>query len=249
MTMIFIRSLVFNIVFVLNNIIWFIGCLPLLLLPRKTVFRVVLHPWCRCNVKLHSWICGVKVDIRGLEHLPKSGGYIAAAKHQSSWETMALAQAVPEPRYILKRELLFLPLFGFYLLRTGQVAVNRGKRSEAVAAMNRAADLAIKEGGQLLIFPEGTRRAVGAEPAYKMGVAYLYEALGTPVIPVALNAGVFWPRRTFLKYPGTLVMEFLPPIKPGLPKDEFFALLKTTIETATDRLVAEARAAAEPSRP
>ena len=165
-----------------------------------------------------------------------------ASKHQSAWETMALAASVPEPRYILKRELLFVPLFGFYLMRTGQVAVNRGKRADAIAAMNRAADLAMKEGGQILIFPEGTRKAVDAEPAYKMGVAHMYEALQVPVVPVAINAGVVWPRRTFLKYPGIVTMEYLPAIPPGLPKEVFFAQLQEAIETATNRLVAEARA-------
>jgi 1-acyl-sn-glycerol-3-phosphate acyltransferase len=239
--MIFLRSLIFNVVFVANNIVWFVVCLPALLLPRKTFFLKILHPWCWSNLKLHSWICGVKIDIRGREHLPK-GGYILACKHQSAWETMALAASAPEPRYILKRELLFVPLFGFYLMRTGQVAINRGKRAEAIAAMNKAAKLAVEEGGQLLIFPEGTRRPVDAEPAYKMGVAHMYEALGVPVIPVAINAGVFWPRRTFLKYPGTIVMEFLPPIPPGMPKEQFLPLLQERIETATNRLVAAGKA-------
>ncbi len=239
--MIFVRSLVFNVVFVVNNIVWFLVCLPSLVLPRKTLFRRIVHPWCWSNLKLHAWICGVRIDIRGRERLP-DGGFIVACKHQSAWETIALAASMPEPRYILKRELLFVPLFGFYLMRTGQVAINRGKRTEAIAAMNRAAKLAVEEGGQLLIFPEGTRRPVDAEPAYKMGVAHIYEALGRPVVPVAINAGVFWPRRTFLKYPGTIVMEFLPPIQPGMPKEQFLPLLQETIETATNRLVAAGKA-------
>lgn len=239
--MIFVRSLIFNIVFVLNNILWFVGCLPALLLPRKTFFRWILHPWCWSNLKLHGLICGVRMEFRGRENLPE-GGYIVACKHQSAWETMALAASVPEPRYILKRELLFVPFFGFYLLRTGQVAINRGKRAEAIAAMNKAADLAVKEGGQLLIFPEGTRRPVGSEPVYRQGVGHMYEALKVPVVPVAINAGVFWPRRTFLKYPGTVVMEFLPVIQPGLPREEFMELLQRTIEEATGRLVAAGQA-------
>jgi 1-acyl-sn-glycerol-3-phosphate acyltransferase len=239
--MIFVRSLIFNVVFVLNNIVWFIVCLPALVLPRKTFFLRILHPWCWSNLKLHAWICGVRMEFRGKEHLPE-GGFILASKHQSAWETMALAASVPEPRYILKRELMWVPLFGFYLMRTGQVAINRGKRSEAIAAMNRAAELAVKEGGQLLIFPEGTRRPVGAEPAYKMGVAHMYHALKVPVVPVAINAGVFWPRRTFLKFPGTIVMEFLEPIAPGMEKEAFLALLQDRIESATNRLVAAGKA-------
>jgi 1-acyl-sn-glycerol-3-phosphate acyltransferase len=239
--MILLRSLIFNVAFVVNNILWFIACLPGLLLPRRLIFSHILHPWCWSNLKLHGLICGVKTDIRGRENLP-TGGFIVAAKHQSAWETMALAASVPAPRYILKRELMWVPLFGFYLKRTGQVPINRGKRSEAIAAMNKAAELAIREGGQLLIFPEGTRRPVDAPPAYKMGVAHLYEALNTQVVPVAINAGVFWPRRTFFKYPGTIIMEFLPPIPPGLPKDEFLALLQERIETASNRHIETGKA-------
>lgn len=237
--MIVLRSLIFNIVFVINNILWFIFALPLLMLPRKMVFLKVLHPWCWTNLKLHSWICNVRMEFRGRENIP-TGGFMVASKHQSAWETLALAMSFPEPRYILKQELMWVPLFGFYLMRTGQVPINRGSRTEAIAAMNKASQLALKEGGQLLIFPEGTRRPVGAAPAYKQGVAHMYETLNATVLPVAINAGVFWPRRTFLKYPGTIVMEFLPPIPPGLPKDVFFERLQDTIETATNRLVAEA---------
>jgi 1-acyl-sn-glycerol-3-phosphate acyltransferase len=236
--MIVLRSLIFNVAFVLNNIVWFVCALPSLLLPRKTFFLYVLHPWCWTNLWLHRVICGVRMEFRGREHIP-AGGCMVVAKHQSAWETLALAASFNEPRYILKRELMWVPFFGFYLAKTGQVAINRGKRADAISAMNKAADLAVKEGGQLLIFPEGTRRPIGAEPAYKMGVAHMYEALETTVVPVAINAGVFWPRRTFLKYPGTIVMEFLPPIPPGLPKDVFFDQVRDAIETATNRLVAD----------
>ncbi len=241
---IIIRSLVFNVAFVVNNILWFVLALPALLLPRKTFFLWILHPWCWSNLKLHALICGVRMEFRGRENIPQ-GGCIVAAKHQSAWETMALAASFPEPRYILKRELLWVPLFGFYLMRTGQVAINRGKRADAIAAMNRAAELAVREGGQLLVFPEGTRRPIGAEPAYKQGVAHLYEAIGVDVVPVAINAGVFWPRRTFIKYPGTIVMEFLPPIPAGLPREIFFERLRDTIETATNRLVVDGLAERE----
>jgi 1-acyl-sn-glycerol-3-phosphate acyltransferase len=238
--MLFLRSLIFNIVFVINNILWFIGALPLLLLPRKTFFLVVLHPWCWSNLYLHSWICGVRMEFRGRENIPK-GACIAASKHQSAWETMALAASFNEPRYILKQQLMWVPLFGFYLKRTGQVPINRGNKSDAIAAVNKASAMAMREGGQLLIFPEGTRRPVDAKPNYKMGVAHLYEALNVPVVPVAINAGVVWPRRTFLRYPGIVVMEYLPNIPPGLPKAEFFARLENDIETATNRLVEESR--------
>ena len=238
--MLFLRSLLFNIVFVVNNILWFVLALPFLLLSRKRFFRVVLHPWCWSNLWLHSIICGVRMEFRGQENLPQ-GACIAASKHQSAWETMALAASFAEPRYILKQQLMWVPLFGFYLMRTGQVPINRGNKSEAIAAVNKAAALAMEQGGQLLIFPEGTRRPVDAPPSYKMGVAHLYEALNVPVVPIAINAGVVWPRRKFFKYPGIVVLEYLPVIPPGLPKQEMFEQVQRDIETATDRLVAEAR--------
>ncbi len=148
---IYVRSLIFNVVFVLNNIVWFVLALPGLLLPRKTFFLKILHPWCWSNLTLHGLICGVRMEFRGRENIP-AGGCMVAAKHQSAWETLALAASFPEPRYILKRELMWVPLFGFYLKKGGQVPINRGKRSEAIAAMNRAAELAVREGGQLLVF-------------------------------------------------------------------------------------------------
>ncbi|MGL4638046.1 MAG: lysophospholipid acyltransferase family protein [Beijerinckiaceae bacterium] len=239
--MLFIRSLLFNIAFVISCIVWFIIALPTLLLPRPLFLKIALHGWCWTNLTLFNVICGVKSEIRGREHIP-TGGCIVACKHQSAWETMALAWNVEFPRYILKRELMWVPLFGFYLMKAKQIPINRGKKSEAVAALNTSAAAAVAEGGQLLIFPEGTRRPVDAEPAYKMGVAHLYEALGVPVVPVATNAGVTWPRREFIKRPGLVVLEFLPAIPPGLPKAEFHARLQETIETHSNRLIAEARA-------
>jgi 1-acyl-sn-glycerol-3-phosphate acyltransferase len=231
--------------FTISNILWFVLALPTLLLPRPLFLKITLHGWCWTNLTLFNLICGVKSEIRGRENIP-AGGFIVACKHQSAWETMALVTAFPAPRYILKRELMWIPFFGFYLKKADQIAINRGRKAEAIAAINAAAAAAIAEGGQVLIFPEGTRRPVDAPPDYKMGVAHLYDALKVPVLPVAINAGVCWPRRTFIKNPGTVVMEFLPVIQPGLPKAEFFNRLQETIETHSNRLVAEARGVAVP---
>jgi 1-acyl-sn-glycerol-3-phosphate acyltransferase len=123
----------------------------------------------------------------------------------------------------------------------GMVPVDRGRGSQALAAMTARANAEIRGGRQLIIFPEGTRRPPGAEPSYKFGIAHLYANIGVPCIPVALNSGLFWPRRAFFRYPGTIVVEFLDPIPPGLPVDEFFQRLRDAIETATARLVAEGR--------
>jgi 1-acyl-sn-glycerol-3-phosphate acyltransferase len=241
--MIVVRSVIFNIAFVLNNALWFIFALPTLLMPQKVFMTRVLHNWCRSNMWLHAVICNVRTEVRGRENIPP-GGLMVAAKHQSAWETFALTTEFPDPRYIIKRELMWIPLFGLYLSHSRQVAIHRGDRIKAIAAMNVAARQAVSEGGQLIIFPEGTRRSVDAEAHYKMGVAHLYETMQVPVVPVALNAGVVWPRRTFLKYPGTIIMEFLPVIPAGLSKEEFFHRMKDSIETNTQRLIIEARSKA-----
>jgi 1-acyl-sn-glycerol-3-phosphate acyltransferase len=239
--MLFLRSLVFNVAFIAFSAIWFIWAIPGIFFTRPGFMRFYARPWFRMCRWLHSTICNVRVEFRGRENLP-TGTYMIASKHQSAWETTALAWSVPRPRYILKKQLMYIPLFGLYLWRMGQIAVNRGNRAAAISALNQAAEFAMKEGGQLLIYPEGTRRPVGAPPNYKLGVSHLYEKLKVPVVPVAHNAGVVWPRRGFIKYPGLIIMEFLPVIEPGLPKEEFFQKLQDAIEPATNRLVAEAEA-------
>jgi 1-acyl-sn-glycerol-3-phosphate acyltransferase len=238
--MLFLRSLVFNIAFALNNLVWFVVSLPGLLLPYRSFIDRIAHPWARMNVWLFHSIIGVTLEVRGEENWPK-GGALVAAKHQSAWETLYIAGQLSGPTYILKRELLFIPLFGFYLLKVRSVAIDRGKGSAVLAKMNEAAAAAIAAGQQLIIFPEGTRRAVGAEPHYKYGVAHLYAATGAACVPIAHNAGLFWPRRGFIKRPGRLIIEILPPIPPGLDRDIFFARVKETIETASNRLIDEAR--------
>ena len=236
--MLFIRSLLFIIGFVVLNTLWFVLSLPALLLPYSAFIRVIAHPWANSNMWLFGKIIGVTQEIRGLEHLPK-GGYLVACKHQSAWETLALSALVPGPTYILKRELQWIPLFGLYLWKARSVAIDRGKGSAVLSRMNMAAKAAIDEGRQMLIFPEGTRRPVGAEPRYKYGVAHLYHETGATCIPMAHNAGVVWPRYGFIKYPGHIVLEILPPIPPGLTRDAFFERMKSDIEEATNRLVAD----------
>jgi 1-acyl-sn-glycerol-3-phosphate acyltransferase len=237
--MIFIRSVIFNILFILNNMLWFIFAVPTLLIPQKRFMSAVLHRWCRSNLWIHRVICNVTTEFRGRENIP-SGGFMVASKHQSAWETFGLTAEFPDPRYIIKRELMWIPMFGLYLSHSGQVPINRGDRIKAIHAMNEAARVAVVDGAQLIIFPEGTRRPYDAEPHYKMGVAHLYETMGVPVLPVALNAGVVWPRQKFMKYPGKIIVEFLPVIPAGLSKEEFFQRMKEAIETSTQRIVKEA---------
>jgi 1-acyl-sn-glycerol-3-phosphate acyltransferase len=162
-----------------------------------------------------------------------------AAKHHSAWETFALLSLFDDPTFIIKRELRWIPLFGWYTWKGGMVPVRRGAGSAALAEMAALARSEIRRGRQLIIFPEGTRRAPSAEPRYKIGVAHLYAEIGVPCIPVALNSGLFWRRRSFLRLPGTVRVEILDPIPPGLEMHAFFERLQDVIETATTRLIAE----------
>ncbi|PVB62072.1 lysophospholipid acyltransferase family protein [Labrenzia sp. 011] len=243
--MLLLRSTLFQILFYILNLVLMITFSPVLLLPRKWGWWVV-PVWSKALQLLMRVVAGVRVEIRGRENLPQ-GGFIAAMKHQSAWETVALIPLFSSPTFILKRELRWIPIFGWYTAKYRQIPINRGKRSEALAAMMLAAKEAIAEGRQILIFPEGTRRPAGAEPKYKFGIAHLYRDLKCEVVPIAHNAGLYWPRSSWKIYPGTVIVEILPPIKPGLPADIFLERMVSEIETVSDRLIEEARRAEIPS--
>ncbi|MGJ0509459.1 MAG: lysophospholipid acyltransferase family protein [Methylocystis sp.] len=244
--MLFLRSLVFQILFWCNTILLMLIWLPGLVMPRRVSMELG-RTWGRTSLWLVDKLCGLKVEWRGLENIPPGGGaLIVASKHQSIWDTFVLPIRFPDFSYILKRELVWIPFFGWYLLAAEQVGINRAKGGKLLPQLiDKAKDLFAQK-RQLFIFPEGTRRPAGAPPSYKFGVAQLYAATNVPVLPVALNAGLFWPRRAFLVRPGKVVIEFLPMIQPGLPTREFYEKLQTQIETASDRLIAEA-VAQEPS--
>lgn len=237
--MVIVRSVIFNIVFYLNLTAYLIVAMPTLLLPYRYLLGVA-RAWARSNFWLLRMICGVKADFRGLEKIPR-GGLIVASKHQSIWETFALLPFIEDPTFILKRELMWIPLFGWCLWKAQMVPVNRGARGPALAAMTERAKAEVDRGRQIIIFPEGTRRPPGAEPKYKYGVAYLYAETGVPCVPIALNSGLFWPRRSFRRYPGTVVLQVCDPIPPGLEKTEFMARLQDVIETTSAQLVEEGK--------
>jgi len=240
MALIFLRSLVFNILFYAAFVFWAIFALPTFLMPRAAVLRVASW-WAKTAIVLMRAICNIKVEFRGVEKIPK-GPLIVASKHQSMWETIALLRFFEAPFFVIKRQLNFIPLFGQYAIKTGMVAIDRSDGRRALLAVTRRAAEEVKHGRQFVIFPEGTRTAPGAPPQYKGGVGLVYSECGVPCLPVALNSGLFWPRRTFMRYPGTLVVEFLDPIPPGLKRDEFLARVERTIEEATNRIVAVAQA-------
>jgi 1-acyl-sn-glycerol-3-phosphate acyltransferase len=231
------RSLIFQALFYLNTLFWLMVALPTFFLPYRAVLEVA-KTWGRVNLILLR-IAGIKFELRGREKIPP-GPLIVAAKHQSTWETFALMPLFDNPLFILKRELQWIPVFGWLLIKGRMVPVDRSAGSQALIDMTERARVELAAGRQLIIFPEGTRRPAGAEPRYKYGVAHLYAAEGVPCLPVALNSGLFWPRRSLKLRPGTVVVEILDPIEPGLDKEVFFKRLQEAIETATARLIAEA---------
>lgn len=240
--MLALRSLLITILFYVNLTLWLVfAALPTLALPPRYLFAVATG-WVRSTLWLLRVVVGIRYEVTGTENIPP-GGIIVAAKHQSTWETLALITIFRNPVFILKRELTWIPLFGWCLKKLRMIPVDRGARSRALAGVMRRARIELGERGrQLLIFPEGTRRPAGAPPAYKTGVMHLYGDLGVPCVPVALNSGLYWPRRKFTRWPGTIRVSILEPIPPGLPKPQFQALLQERIEAESDRLLAIGRA-------
>jgi 1-acyl-sn-glycerol-3-phosphate acyltransferase len=235
-----IRSLLFTILFYVNLTIHLLVALPTLLLPYP-VLRHFIRSYALTSLWLLRVVCGTKVEWRGVEKLPK-GACILACKHQSAWETFALYAVIDDPTYILKRELMWLPLFGWYMRKEGLIPVDRSAGMAALARMTTRARAALDAGRQIVLFPEGTRRLPGAEPSYKPGILYLYGKADVPCVPMALNSGLYWPRRSLLRLPGTIVVEILDPIAPRLDRTTFANRLEDAIESATGRLIQEASA-------
>ena len=236
--MVALRSALFNALLYIVTAVEMIVFTPYyFLVSRKKAWNIPAI-WSRVNMWLLRTICGTTHSIEGLENLPKGGGYILAPKHQSFWDTFALLPFVWDMVIILKRDLLFIPMFGFYLARMNMIAIRRGDRRKALEAATRRAHEEVVEGGRpLLIYPEGTRRAPGDEPLYKYGIVHIYDQLKVPVVPVAWNPGLFWPRRRFRRYPGHIYCRVLEPIPPGLDRETFRETLVAKLEAAQDELL------------
>ena len=234
--MLALRSVAYNVLFYLNLVLHILVAIPTFLLPRGA-FMAIAKSWGRTSNALLA-VAGISVELRGREKIPP-GALLVASKHQSFWEAFTLLTLFDDPAFIVKRELMWIPFFGWLLWKADQVPVDRKAKGGAMAGMLESARKELARGRQIVIFPEGTRTAPGAPPAYRSGLATLYAATGAPCLPVALNSGVFWPRRKFLRYPGTIVLEVLDPIPPGLDKETFSARVEAAIETATTRLIAE----------
>lgn len=231
------RSLLFNIGFYGVTSLLAVLLFPALLLPRHIFLRTVrLWAWSVDSLLVN--VIGASIEVRGAERL--QGPCLVACKHQSAWETIALNRIISDPCFVLKRELTWIPFFGWYLLKTGQVAVNRSAGSRALKAMLNDAKKAVESGRQLVIFPEGTRVPPGESRPYHTGVVALYRHLEVPVVPVAVNSGLIWGRRAFLKRPRKVILSVLEPIPPGLDRSAFMSRLQNVIESETRSLEAEA---------
>lgn len=243
--MLVLRSLVFNTAFYLNLILQMILWTPIyFLLPRKKAWFVP-KVWAASSLWLYKVLAGTRAEITGLENLP-DGSCIIAPKHQSFWDVIAFLPSIPDAFYILKRELMWIPLFGWYVAKMRMVPIDRGSRSKALRKAVKTSLERMKDNRQLIIYPEGTRRPPGAEPAYKYGIVELYSQLNVPVVPVAHVAGLYWPRRKFLRYPGIIRARFLPAIEPGLSKEVFQERLIRETEAACDQFLIEAATGPNP---
>lgn len=238
--MIVLRSVIFNLVFYLNLILFLVLGSFFFVLPRRWAIRA-LQAWAKTSLWWLKLICGTRIEVRGAENIT-SGPVLVAGKHQSFWETFAVLPLFDDPCVVLKKELTWIPVFGWFIFKFRMIAVERSAGATALRKLVSRAKQEAAQGRQIIIMPEGTRQAPGAPPDYKPGAAALYATLNCPCLPFGLNSGVFWPRRKFLRLPGTIVVEFLPVIPAGLPRRQFQEQLQQQIEGSTNRLVAEAMA-------
>lgn len=233
-----VRSLVFVVAFYINTALFLLLGSPLLFGPRS---------WAMAGLRTHAhvslWllrvIVGTRMEVRGIENLP-DGPALIAAKHQSAWDTFALIPIFRDPAVVMKAELGLIPFYGWFSRKFEHILVRRDKAAAALRQMKAQARERSSQNRDIVIFPEGTRRPPGAPPDYKSGVLALYDGLDCPCVPVALNSGVFWPRKSLVRRPGTIIVEILEPIAPGLPRKEFRHLLIERIEFASESLRQEA---------
>lgn len=235
------RSLVYAAVFYAVTVLMVVLGSWLLIGPRR---------WAMTGLALHgrlaTWllgvICGTRMEVRGADKLP-AGPCLVVSKHQSTWDTFALIPLFRDPAIVLKEELKWIPFYGWFCLKFEHILVSRERAAVALKRLVADAKSRAEQGREVFIFPEGTRRQPGADPDYKPGYVALYEGLGLPCYPLALNSGLYWPRRQLIRHPGTIIVEILDPIPPGLDRKTFRRTLEERLEAAGNRLLAEAAAA------
>ncbi len=240
-----IRSLIFYVLFIGQTVVLaiIVGAIGFVSLRRGTkpppISLAIAMYWGRSNLFFLRWIAGVKSEVRGAENIP-DGGCIIASKHQSDWDIFAILPTLRKPAFIAKKELLDIPFLGWAMASLDCISVDRKRGSDAIPAMIADARAAVERGGQIVIFPEGTRKAPLAATDYRGGIVRLYGALNVPVVPVALNSGLFWGRNSLVLWPGTAQAQIMPAIPPGLPPEEFQKRMEAAIETGTKALILEA---------
>jgi 1-acyl-sn-glycerol-3-phosphate acyltransferase len=231
-----IRSLLYYLLFSINLLTFSLVFLPLFILPQSIGLKV-LKIWAITSQKILNILCKINYEVRGYDKIPQEKVLIAS-KHQSTWETINFLHIIDiPPIMILKKELLFIPFFGLYALKFGNIAINRKIGVSSLKSMVKKARKSLTNGRHILIFPEGTRRAIDADPNYKRGILALYKNLGIPCVPVALNSGLSWPKNKIIKNPGKIIVEFLDPIPPGLNDKEFMETLSQKIENRSKELI------------
>jgi 1-acyl-sn-glycerol-3-phosphate acyltransferase len=233
-SMLVLRSLLFSILFYGFFAVSAVAATGISLIAPKCLPPFTRF-WSRTWLAMYRAICGVNYEVRGKENMPR-GSCLLAVKHQSVWDTCALFAIFDRPVYVLKSELMFVPFFGWALARLGCIPVKRGTGKTALDNMIRGTRVALAQSKQVVIFPEGTRTMIGQTANYKTGISHLYTALDVVCVPVALNSGAFWPRHKFLRPAGTIIVEVLSPIPPGLGRKEMFDLMVSKIEDASERL-------------
>jgi len=231
-----IRSLIFFTLFYLLMAVMGILCLPLALASRSgTLWSMTTY--CRITLWLLQALCGIRVEVRGT---PPSGDVIVASKHQSFLDILIHTRELPRPRFIMKKSLRWAPILGIYAIRMGSTPVHRGRKGETMARMvNSENKQSGADKGQLVIYPQGTRVAPGSARPYKVGAGVLYQRFGKICVPAATNAGLFWGRNQVTLRPGVAVIDYLDPVEPGLPLEEFMATLEDRVEAASNALLAE----------
>ncbi|WP_299080688.1 lysophospholipid acyltransferase family protein [uncultured Ruegeria sp.] len=230
-----VRSLIFMIIIYAWMLVLGLVFAPYALFSKKGASQAC-RTYARSTMWLARWMVGIRCEVRGS---PPSGEVVIGAKHQSFLDIIMIFAAIPHGKFIMKRELLWTPIIGMYARRLGCIPVNRGKKGVAVAKMVKDVAKEFAEPGQLVIYPQGTRVAPGSYKPYKVGTAVLYEGLGFPCVPVATNAGVFWPRTGIMRKPGLAIVDFLEPIESGVQRDEFLVRLEDVIETRSNELMRE----------
>lgn len=237
--MFFFRSVLFNVFFMVLHAALVVGMVALLPFPRRWM-QATVRLWTnvlRVGLKL---IVGLDLEVRGRDNLPQ-GACVIASKHQSALDTFVFYLLLNDPNYVMKKELMRIPVWGWHARKCGAISIDRDGGAGALKQMLRDTEDRMAQARQVILFPEGTRTAPGTRHPYNPGIAAVYTRIKAPVVPVALNSGLFWGRRSFNKKPGVITVEFLPPMPPGLDRAQFMSELENRIETATDKLVAEAR--------